>query len=243
MSGFEIPFGTTLHPSEEEFRDFRKFVNKLSQNPSLQRAGFVKIIPPPSFLKESVWKPELLGELKVVSPIEQRASANNGLFELSLVSRRSMVLGEYKRRVDQYQRDSQLVPYSPLETLEKKVGSPVLAGSRSSLSALWRGCKIFSFFKDIDSSLEHAGHAFSPRRHRRPAKVAGNQRALPLHRRIRNHVLLAHRRLRHELDQLSPYRRGKNLVLHRQKRRTSAREVGQGKTTCRIPRLPSVHET
>ena len=146
MSGSEIPFGSVLHPSEEEFRDFRKFVNKLSQNPSLQKAGFVKIVPPSSFLKESLWKPDLLEKLKVVAPIEQKASAHDGLFNLSLVSRRSMVLGDYKRRVEQYQKDSLIAPFSPLEVLERKVWSSVLAGRRPPLAALRRGRKKLSFF-------------------------------------------------------------------------------------------------
>lgn len=145
MSASGIPFGHVLHPSEEEFRDFRKFVNKLSQNPSLQQAGFVKIVPPSSFLKESLWKPDLLEKLKVVAPIEQRASAQNGLFHLSLVSRRSMVLGDYKRRVEQYQKDSLIAPFSPLEVLERKVWSSVLAGRRSSLAALRRGRQMLAF--------------------------------------------------------------------------------------------------
>lgn len=38
-----IPFAPTLHPTVEEFRDFRKYVDRLFVNPKYTNAGCIKV--------------------------------------------------------------------------------------------------------------------------------------------------------------------------------------------------------
>jgi hypothetical protein len=38
-----IPEGVTLYPSEEEFANFRNFINTLESRPELQNQGIVKV--------------------------------------------------------------------------------------------------------------------------------------------------------------------------------------------------------
>ena len=39
-----IPLGITLHPSTEQFSDFRNYVNTLEADPALADHGIVKVI-------------------------------------------------------------------------------------------------------------------------------------------------------------------------------------------------------
>lgn len=39
-----IPEGVTLYPSEQEFNNFRAFINSLESRPELQNQGIVKVI-------------------------------------------------------------------------------------------------------------------------------------------------------------------------------------------------------
>jgi hypothetical protein len=38
-----IPEGVTLYPTEEEFKDFRTYINTLESRPELQNQGIVKV--------------------------------------------------------------------------------------------------------------------------------------------------------------------------------------------------------
>lgn len=40
----KIPYGIVLHPTEEEFSDFRSYVYKVVKNPKHKEAGFIKVI-------------------------------------------------------------------------------------------------------------------------------------------------------------------------------------------------------
>ena len=38
-----IPYAPTLHPSETEFKDFKKFIYKIQKIESIRKAGCVKV--------------------------------------------------------------------------------------------------------------------------------------------------------------------------------------------------------
>lgn len=116
-----IPFGKTLYPSETEFRDFRAYVNKLSTRPEYHNVGAIRVVPPASFRSESLWKPEMIDKLQVVSPIEQQVFERNELYELRLISRRSRGLREYKELVDRCEREYKIPRDATTEDYEKMV--------------------------------------------------------------------------------------------------------------------------
>lgn len=121
-----IPFTEVLHPSESEFRDFRAYVNKLSQSPRYANASLLKIIPPKSFASESLYKSEMLDRLEVVSPIEQQVFSKGELCELRLVGKRSMKLRDYKNLVDADEKISELSKNASSEEYERYVSLSVL---------------------------------------------------------------------------------------------------------------------
>ena len=51
--------GVTLYPSEEEFNDFRSFINSLESRPELQNQGIVKV-----FLTRSFHQPVSMQDLE-----------------------------------------------------------------------------------------------------------------------------------------------------------------------------------
>lgn len=124
-----IPFTEVLHPSESEFRDFRSYVNKLSQSPRYANASLLKIVPPKSFASESQYKPEMLDSLEVVSPIEQQVFSKGELCELRLIGKRSMKLRDYKNLVDADEKGSGLGRNASSEDYEKYVNLSVLESS------------------------------------------------------------------------------------------------------------------
>lgn len=121
-----IPYAEVLHPTEAEFKDFRRYVNGLSQNPKYANASLVKIIPPKSFRSESLWRPEMLDKIQVTSPIEQQVFARGDLYELRLMSRKSLGLRAYKEHVDATEKAARMPPKASIEDYERYVHSSVL---------------------------------------------------------------------------------------------------------------------
>lgn len=213
-----IPYAEVLHPTEAEFKDFRRYVNGLSQNPKYANASLVKIIPPKSFRSESLWHPEMLDKIQVVSPIEQQVFARGDLYELRLMSKKSLGLRAYKQQADASEKAARMPPNASNEDFERYVHSPVLDPPFRFFPSLRCRCKEQPLPQKVQLYLEHQYHAFYADRYSQRTETCRSQYALLIHRRIPNNVCLAYRRPRYGLDQYSSYREAKVLVLHRKKR-------------------------
>lgn len=96
----QIPFGKTLHPSESDMRDFRAYTSRLLTLGELRNSGFVKLVLPPSFRRESLFSVERMNQLKIVHPIEQHVRKLDFMYETTLIPKKSMTFREYRARVD-----------------------------------------------------------------------------------------------------------------------------------------------
>lgn len=102
-----IEEGIVLRPSENDFRDFRKYIEKIITDKRVLKAGAVKIISPASFRKESLLKQGEVPQITVTNPIEQQVFRGNNLYQLQLVTKKSMPMTDYKNMVD---LDEKLLP-------------------------------------------------------------------------------------------------------------------------------------
>lgn len=93
----KIAEGVTLRPTDEEFKDFRGFINSVAANPKYAQCGAVKIVTPPGFRNESLASRTEVSKLVVVNPIEQQVGRGDGLNQLQLRSTKSLSVAEYRK--------------------------------------------------------------------------------------------------------------------------------------------------
>ncbi len=74
----QVPMGVVLRPSEKEFKDFKKYLYSVLENPKYQNAGCVKVIPPKSFKYDRISFADAVSTLSVHKPIEQQICNGKG---------------------------------------------------------------------------------------------------------------------------------------------------------------------
>jgi|LauGreDrversion4_2_1035121.scaffolds.fasta_scaffold1423067_1 hypothetical protein len=121
MSLESIPYCDVFYPSEEEFRNFEKFMSKCEK---MTKSGIFKVllllifqVVPPQGWNPRKDKYKNL-EFCIPYPIEQIVTGNSGIYEVFLIQRESRSLTKYKKLVESF--DSLTQKKTPLE-IEKLV--------------------------------------------------------------------------------------------------------------------------
>lgn len=114
----KIPLAPIFRPSVAEFADFKSFVYGLSKRKDVQTAGCAKVIPPSNFKFNAMSIEAMKKELTIPRPLEQQVLVGRGFYDLRLVQRKAMTVGEYKALVD---KDAKLVKGKRVEEVEKQV--------------------------------------------------------------------------------------------------------------------------
>ncbi|XP_077463699.1 lysine-specific demethylase 4A isoform X2 [Stigmatopora argus] len=105
----------TFSPSEEDFRDFGRYVAYM-ESQGAHRAGMVKVIPPKG------WRPRKtyddLDELVIPAPIQQVVTGQSGLFTQYNIQKKPMTVREFRRtsNTDKFCHPS----YVDFDELERK---------------------------------------------------------------------------------------------------------------------------
>lgn len=74
------------HPSYEEFKDFRAFVERIE--PTGMQTGIVKIVPPKEWLDSlPEFTPEMLASIKIKHPIVQNVTGSHGVYRFQNVEK------------------------------------------------------------------------------------------------------------------------------------------------------------
>lgn len=113
-----VPYGPVVHPTEAQFKDFKKFVYGLAKNPEYLRAGAVKVVPPKSFRFQTPKIQELLKTLTIPHPLEQQIQTGRGFYDLRLTSKKALSCSEYKKKVDE---DAKFIKGLTPQQIERQV--------------------------------------------------------------------------------------------------------------------------
>ena len=77
------------------------------------------MIPPPGFKFDAKGIEEIKNELVIPRPLEQQVMVGRGFYDLKLLGKKPMLVGEYKKLVD---KDAQKTKGRSAEEIEKTVG-------------------------------------------------------------------------------------------------------------------------
>ena len=84
---------------------------------------FNQVIPPPSFKFNSLKFDNLLKTMTIPHPLEQQVFVGRDFYDLRLIQRKALLMGEYKKLVD---KEALLIKGKSLVETEKFVYSKVL---------------------------------------------------------------------------------------------------------------------
>ena len=97
-----------LRPTMEEFKDFRKYIQKMEQDESIMAKGICKVIPPSGWFKRSYDLDKI--DLTITNPVRQCVSGRAGIFEVHLFEVQSMTLKDIKNFGDRNSFESDSYP-------------------------------------------------------------------------------------------------------------------------------------
>lgn len=83
-----------LHPTLDEFKDFKKYISKLEANEDIMSKGICKIVPPAGWFKKPNYNKV---EITIPNPIRQCVSGRAGIFQVDLIEVRPMNLLDFQQ--------------------------------------------------------------------------------------------------------------------------------------------------
>lgn len=122
-SSKDVPSIKVFRPTWDEFKDFKKYLEKIeSEGIEAYRAGIAKIIPPKEWVARrtgyNLRTNKDLAQMKIPKPICQVVQGNRGVYQSINVQKRTMTVEEYEKHAtsDRYKTP----PFNDFEELERK---------------------------------------------------------------------------------------------------------------------------
>ncbi|XP_022422396.1 lysine-specific demethylase 4D-like, partial [Delphinapterus leucas] len=110
---------TIVHPTMEEFEDFRKYI-VFMESQGAHRAGLAKVIPPKGWKARQTYSD--IDDILIVAPLQQVTTGQAGVFTQHCKKKKAMTVSEYHLLTNSERHQTPF--YSDFEDLERKYWKP-----------------------------------------------------------------------------------------------------------------------
>ena len=106
-----MAFAPIFRPTEQEFRDFAKFVQGIE--PVLAKVGICKVVAPLSWRNQIHL--ENLDDLRITKPVQQLVTGAQGIYRVMQIEKRAMTVGAFRSLANKQKLVEEDAPYDIIE--------------------------------------------------------------------------------------------------------------------------------